>query len=544
MNVRSQLLRKTHRSFRFGSGHVVTLTEDQINKIPYLAAFVSSADFFECARDGQGYFIIHPKIDLEPFRFILDWFPYRHIRDLFIHLPEDHDPILTILHMDYFGLLIHRDPSLDEVDVSFFDTITYNPLNNSYVEVHRPSQMCDMVVRFAIALVREAYDSTDDKVHERIYWYVMFITSAFRLFHRNVRRHVFKVAKRYFRLFKPCLIRRLNRLQSSQDKYVRMNRRDLNNTFSEWKQAEEKNFKSLIDSHIAPKSSYFYSPIWLDFHFGLYNFWDNDREDLFPPQWRTTTQTLLEPLYKALVETIYDQMQNQIRQCVWRDVCKAPLSSQLFAESQNDEPLHFLELLGWASYSNLSTIRESMKNRRIARHIIEQTMLWNMFANEVSKEETQYLIMDGLSHLKLKLEQEHRQLIHEIQIFQAERETEHTDSNWWFLSLRPLPSSGFERKQLEALTYEQLLGEVNQPSMIIAKICEHLLKKLNEAAVNQVTGWVKTTYEVYKIGPSIARFDVLHPDSTLYTKQGSGNRYHTFKPTPTKQLHFFRNRFR
>ncbi|CAF1686601.1 unnamed protein product, partial [Adineta ricciae] len=169
MNVRSQLLRKTHNSFRFGSGHVLTLTEDQINKIPYLAAFVSSADFFEYARDGQGYFIIHPKIDLESFRFILDWFPYRHIRDIFIHLPEDYDPILTILHMDYFGLLIHRDPSLDEVDVSFFDIVTYSPLNNSYVEVHRPSQMCDMAVRFAIALVREAYDSTDDKVHERIY---------------------------------------------------------------------------------------------------------------------------------------------------------------------------------------------------------------------------------------------------------------------------------------------------------------------------------------------------------------------------------------
>ncbi|CAF1654195.1 unnamed protein product [Adineta ricciae] len=171
-------------------------------------------------------------------------------------------------------------------------------------------------------------------------------------------------------------------------------------------------------------------------------------------------------------------------------------------------------------------------------------MLWNLFANEVSKEETQYLIMDGLSHLKLKLEQEHRQLIHEIQTLQAEREDVHTDNNWWFFSLQSRSSSEFERKQLEALAHEQLLDEVNEPSMIIAKIREHLLTKLNEAAVNQVTGWVKNTYEVYKFGPSIARFDVLHPDSTLYTKQGSRNRHHTFKPTPTKQLHFFRNRFR
>ncbi|CAF4134558.1 unnamed protein product, partial [Adineta steineri] len=213
MNIHNKLLPKTHKSFRFGNGHVLTLTENQINKIPYLTAFVSSADFFEAARDDQGHFIIHPNIDIKQLRFILDCFPCRFTQDIFIRLPDDYDAVSTVLHMDYLGLLDQPDPSLDEVDSSFFDIIVYNPLTNSYTERIRLSQICDMAVRFAIALVREAYDVTDDNVHDRIYWYIMFIISAYTFFDPNIRHHVYKVAEHYFRVFKPCLIKRLNRLR-------------------------------------------------------------------------------------------------------------------------------------------------------------------------------------------------------------------------------------------------------------------------------------------------------------------------------------------
>ncbi|CAF2816628.1 unnamed protein product, partial [Rotaria sp. Silwood2] len=169
MNVDNKLLPKSHKIFRFGSGHVLTLTGEQINKIPYLTAFVSSGDFFEAARDDQGYFIIHPNIDIKQFRFILDWFPFHSTRDIFIRLPKDYDAVSTIVLMDYLGLLNDSEPSLDEVDSSFFDINVYNPLTNSYTEIIRPSQMNDMAVRFAIALIREAYDVTDNKVHDQIY---------------------------------------------------------------------------------------------------------------------------------------------------------------------------------------------------------------------------------------------------------------------------------------------------------------------------------------------------------------------------------------
>ncbi|CAF1131736.1 unnamed protein product [Adineta steineri] len=226
------MLLKTHKTFRFGTGFVLTLTDNQINKIPYLAALVSTADFFEAARDDQGHFIIHPNIDIKQFRFILDWFPCRFIQDIFIRLPDDYDTVSAVVHMDYLGLLNHSDPSLDEVDSSFFG-ITYNPLTNLYTEKIRPSELRDMAVRFAIALIREAYDVTDDKVHDRIYWYVMFIISAQTLFDPNIRHHVYNVAEHYFSLFNPCLIKRLNRLRSIQDKYAQLNRLKTNDQFRE-----------------------------------------------------------------------------------------------------------------------------------------------------------------------------------------------------------------------------------------------------------------------------------------------------------------------
>ncbi|CAF1061227.1 unnamed protein product [Adineta steineri] len=233
MTVHNELLPISHKIFRFGSGFVLTLTDNQINKIPYLAALVSSADLLEATRDDQGHFIIHPNIDIKQFRFILDWFPCCFTQDIFIRLPDDYDTVSAILHMDYLGLLNHSDPSLDEVDSSFFDVITYNPLKNLYAKNIRPSQVGDMAVRFAIALIREAYDVTDDKVHDRIYWYVMFIISAQTLFDPNIRHHVYNVAEHYFSLFNPCLIKRLNRLRSIQDKYLQMNRLKTNDQFRE-----------------------------------------------------------------------------------------------------------------------------------------------------------------------------------------------------------------------------------------------------------------------------------------------------------------------
>ncbi|CAF1009576.1 unnamed protein product [Adineta steineri] len=371
------MLLKTHKTFRFGTGFVLTLTENQINKIPYLAALVSTADFFEAARDDQGHFIIHPNIDIKQFRFILDWFPCGFIQDIFIRLPDDYDIVSTILHMDYLGLLNHSDPSLDEVDSSFFDVITYNPLENLYAKNIRPLQMCDMAVRFAIALIREAYDVTDDKVHDRIYYYVMFIISAHTLFDPNIRHHVYNVAEHYFSLFNPCLIKRLNRLRRIQDKYAQISRLKTTDQLKEAKHTEEKNLTPLIDTHIDAYGKLSFKSITkLNIRPDFYNYSDNERKDLFDSEQRPIIEKPLQPLYKALIETIHDRLQNQICHCLHYDLREAPFSSQSF-DKPSDDSLRFSI---WSCYFNsfiTPEIRRSLKTRNTmldhGRHISFET---------------------------------------------------------------------------------------------------------------------------------------------------------------------------
>ncbi|CAF4039984.1 unnamed protein product, partial [Adineta steineri] len=381
--------------------------------------------------------------------------------------------------MDYLGLLDEPDPSLDEVDSSFFDIIVYNPLTNSYTERIRLSQMWDMAVRFAIALVREAYDVTDDNVHDQIYWYIMFIISADILFDPNIRHHVYKVAEHYFRVFKPCLIRRLNRLPSIHDKYVRMNRLNTNDLFREPQYAEEKNLISLIDTHIPEQLSDSYFSSRFHFLFDLYHRWDYEDNDLFPRRQENSTRKLLEPLYKALVEIIYARVQNQICHCVKHDVREVPFTSQAFDEPQYDSLPFYIR------WSHVSNMIEVINNRQVARHIIEQRMIWELFANEVSKQEIQYLIVDGLSHLKPTFENQHRRLIQEIQALQAEGETVHTDNH--------------PRKAVE----------------------------------NQVTGWVRNIYAAYELGPSISGSIPEDTHSALCKKMP---RDHRNTPTISKNL--------
>ncbi len=56
----------------FASDQILSLDEDQIEKILYLAAVVSSADHFESARDGDGHYKLDSHIEFTHFSFVLE----------------------------------------------------------------------------------------------------------------------------------------------------------------------------------------------------------------------------------------------------------------------------------------------------------------------------------------------------------------------------------------------------------------------------------------------------------------------------------------
>ena len=110
------------RTFRFGSGEVITLDEQQINLIPYLAALISSTDWFVGARDEEGHLWLDPNIDFQYFSSILQaiWLPS--LQELLTQLPVEDDVIAMIAHLDFLGLIIEGNPTLDDVDATFFRT--------------------------------------------------------------------------------------------------------------------------------------------------------------------------------------------------------------------------------------------------------------------------------------------------------------------------------------------------------------------------------------------------------------------------------------
>jgi hypothetical protein len=77
----------TRRCF-FISGQLLTLNQEQIEKIPYLAALVSSATHFKTVCDEHGYFKLDPHIDFKHFPLGIESLSFESVRHIFTHLPK------------------------------------------------------------------------------------------------------------------------------------------------------------------------------------------------------------------------------------------------------------------------------------------------------------------------------------------------------------------------------------------------------------------------------------------------------------------------
>jgi len=101
-------------TFRFASGQILSLDEDQIEKILYLAAVVSSADHFESTRDGDGYYKLDSHIEFTHFSFVLE--------SLSFHYPdgENKNFLEHQLNLDHFQVsdefVVFWGPTLEKKD--------------------------------------------------------------------------------------------------------------------------------------------------------------------------------------------------------------------------------------------------------------------------------------------------------------------------------------------------------------------------------------------------------------------------------------------
>jgi hypothetical protein len=465
-------------TFRFTSGQILTLDEDQIEKIPYLIAMVSSADRFESARDEHGHYKLDPHIDYKHFSFVLESLPFHSVRQLFTCLPKQNDVIPIIALLDFLGIGPQPDPTLNEVDSIFFSTLVYSPMLEQYLQIVRPSVIQDMAVRFAIALAKEEYDFTKNEVIDQIYWFIMFILSAYELFGPRLRHHVYKIAEHYFFLFKPSLLKPLKKLKLRTQKDTRKlllikNDEDIGPDEENKRHLEQ--LWDLDDRRWYYRFSLFWDPpLEQRQELLLYRTYRNYRWSWYS---KAPSETdLLEPVYKRVLEIMYERLQSEI--------CRRAIAEIRRRNSAQKFETKVIDLC-----VNYCLLECEDLPKKIA----------DIFKSEFVQEELRERILEEICVLTPKLEQRRAELVKKIREYEQDSERSHENEFYQLYYLLFLTTS-FETMQEEALSHELILDKLHQgSSIIVEQIHQRVLDALYRVALKQFNQWENTQQDINEL---------------------------------------------
>ncbi|CAF2840067.1 unnamed protein product [Rotaria sp. Silwood2] len=106
MSDNADELTATKKTFCFSSGELITLEDDQIEKIPYLIVLVSSAYNFQSVCDKNGHLKLDSLIQFEQFSFAIQSLSFHSIRQLFTHLSKANDIISIIALLDFLDIVL------------------------------------------------------------------------------------------------------------------------------------------------------------------------------------------------------------------------------------------------------------------------------------------------------------------------------------------------------------------------------------------------------------------------------------------------------
>lgn len=469
--VSSSITTKTFCST--SSNELWILTDDQIEKIPYLTALVSSAEYFESSCDEYGHYKLDPSIQSNYFSFALHSFSFKSVRQIFTHLPKQNDIMSIIAHFDFLGIAPHPNPTFEEIDAVFFSNIVYKPSLNAYIHIIRPFEIQDMAVRFAFALAKGEYDLNNSNVIDQIYWFVMFIQSAYELFGPRLRHHIYRIAEYCFSLFSPNLLKPLRRLLQRTQKgtITVLNSIDEDLCFYEEEQQPPPSQSLSDENHslnyierpmILEKSEIEYSP---SSNFGWYypGYFYGDRRwrpwfrKLFPDE-----DDLLKPIRRIIIDTVYERLQNEL--------CKS-LRTVIHQCQFSDEKQQ--------SY---------------------RSILLNILKHKCVQEEINERIAKELYKLKPKLESTHTELViklreYEQKLIPLQIERDHSSMAFFF---NP-DIAKFEECQNETLIYKLLLEKIYQYTPIIEQIRQDVIQAMYKAAKIQIKHWQKTHQEIIEL---------------------------------------------
>ncbi|CAF1544301.1 unnamed protein product [Rotaria sp. Silwood1] len=456
----------TTKLFRFSSGQCLTLNEYQIEKIPYLTALVSAGINFDSIKVNEEYYLLDSQIDYEHFLYVLDSISFQTVREIFIHLPKNYNILAIIALLDFLAIEFEKDPTLEEVNSSFFWTADFGNKLGTYQFIYRPSDIQDMTVRFAIAIAKEKYDFRNRKVIDQIYWFIMFILSAHELFETHIRYHVQTIAENCFSIFCPSLLKCLYRLEQRIEKEIRKTSITTNNLL--W------NLNTFNNDCIFHFWDFDYLCIKrrLDLTFrncscyGFMLFIKSKKESSFFCDCRNKSYNMdkyLEISRQKILENIYKHLLSLVLE-------------QILLETHSHEFDDYDELI-------YKSILDNILNNNTVQRIIQEN---------ISLE---------ICELKSKLKRKYAELTKDIQTYERNRSIVTKDNlrTHLLLSYWEMNDSILKIKQNEALAYEQTLKKLHQYESVIDQIRNAILVDLYDLFTDEIQIFINRQEEIWTL---------------------------------------------
>ncbi|CAF3314667.1 unnamed protein product [Rotaria sp. Silwood2] len=184
-------------AFRFGtSDKLVHLTQQELNRIPYLFNLVVHKDDFSSAQNENGEYVLNHPIEYTWFMAIFHSITSEQPYTLFDELPE-HDYILDVLDLsDYLGIDSFPLPFLKDKTLLLSNSIEIDT-TKKHIKYHKAtiSEARQTAAEFIIALSKNEYDLNDLDTRNNIVFLIEIILSSAAVFKSRFRHHTLKVAK-------------------------------------------------------------------------------------------------------------------------------------------------------------------------------------------------------------------------------------------------------------------------------------------------------------------------------------------------------------
>ena len=186
-------------AFRFGtSDKIVHLTQQQLNRIPYLFNLVAHKDNSLPVQNENNEYVLNSPVHYSSFMAILYSITVEQPYVLFNELPEQENILHTLQLFDYLGIDSFSLPLLKYGCLTRLNS-TNTESEKEYIKYHRANilEARQTAAEFVIALTKNEYDLTDWRTIETIFALVKVILYNSNVFSSRFRHHTLTIVKEY-----------------------------------------------------------------------------------------------------------------------------------------------------------------------------------------------------------------------------------------------------------------------------------------------------------------------------------------------------------